>query len=441
MQANVTPMNVSEQFPKLFADGVGKISDIKIKLHIDPSVQPVSQRHRRIPFHVRKDVEAELDRLEKLDITEKVDGPTPWVSPIVVVPKADGGVRSCIDMREPNKAIKREKHIMPTLDDLISDLNGSKVFSKLDLSNAYHQLELDEAGRQVTTFTTHAGIRRYKRLLFGVNAAAEIFQNTISEILSDIAGVRNLSDDIIVLGKTQAEHDSSLQATLKRLEERGAKLNKGKCKFSVHELTFFGHVFSAEGIKADPKKIDTIVNCEAPKNVSEIRSFLGMAQYVARFIPDFASRTEPLRRLTRKDVPWEWTQQEQEAFDNIKEALTSTQVMAYFNPAKQTEVLVDASQVGVGAILAQEGKIIAYASRALTDVEQRYSQTDRDMLAVVFGVEHFHLYLYGSNFTVYTDHKPLLGIYKSQKAATARIERWRLRLTPYDMTRKRSQPR
>ena len=194
-------------------------------------------------------------------------------------------------------------------------------------------------------------------------------------------------------------------------------------------------MFSAEGIKADPKKIDTIANCEAPKNVSEIRSFLGMAQYVARFIPDFASWTEPLSRLTRKDVPWEWTQQEQEAFD-IKEALTTTQVMAYFNPAKQTEVLVDGSPVGVGAILAQEVKIIAYASRALTDVEQRYSQTDREMLAVVFGVEHFHLYLYGTNFTVYTDHKPLLGIYKSQKSATARIERWRLRLTPYDMTLK-----
>ena len=161
-----------------------------------------------------------------------------------------------------------------------------------------------------------------------------------------------------------------------------------------------------------------------------------MAQHVARFIPDFASQTEPLRRLTRKDVPWEWTQQEQEAFDNIKEALTSTQVMAYFNPTKQTEVPVDASPVGVGAILAQEGKIIACASRVLTDIEQRYSQTDREMLAVVFSVKCFHLYLYGSNFTVYTDHKPLLGIYKSQKSATARIERWRLRLTPYDMTLK-----
>ena len=148
------------------------------------------------------------------------------------------------------------------------------------------------------------------------------------KIPSDIPGVRNLSDDIIVFGKTQAEHDSSLQATLKRLQQRGAKMNNGKCIFSVHEL-FFGHVFSAQGIKADPKTIDTI---------------LGMAQYVARFIPDFASRTEPLRRLTRKDVPWKSTQQEQEAFDDIKEALTTTQVMAYFNLAKQT-VLVDASPV------------------------------------------------------------------------------------------------
>ena len=197
-------------FP-VFVDGVGRISDIKIKLRIDPSVQPVSQRHRCIPFHVQKDVEAELDRLEKLDIIEKVDGPTPWVSPIVVVPKADGGVRLCIDMWEPNKAIKREKHIMPTLNDLISDLNGSTVFSKLDLSNAYHQLELDKASCQVMTFTTHGGIRHNKRLLFGVNAAAKIFQNTIAEILSDIPGVRNLSDDIIIFGKTQVEHDISLQ--------------------------------------------------------------------------------------------------------------------------------------------------------------------------------------------------------------------------------------
>lgn len=154
---------------------------------------------------------------------EKVDGPTPWISPVVIVPKKTGGVRVCVDMREANKAIKREKHPMPTLDDLISDLNGSTVFSKLDLTNAYHLLELDKESRYITTFTTHVGLRRYKRLMFGVNAASEIFQNAISELLNDIPGVKNLSDDIIVHGKTQKDHDISLVATLNRLHDHGAK--------------------------------------------------------------------------------------------------------------------------------------------------------------------------------------------------------------------------
>ena len=181
------------------------------------SHRQVKTKHRRIPFHVRKDVERELERLENEDIIEKVEGPTPLVSPTVTVPKKDGGVRLYIDMREANKAIKREKHPMPTLDDVIADLNGSTDFSKLDLSGACHQLELAEDSRYITTFSTHVGLRRYKRLLFGVNAASEIFQNAIAEILQDVPGSRNISDDIIVHWKTQAEHDESLRATLKRL--------------------------------------------------------------------------------------------------------------------------------------------------------------------------------------------------------------------------------
>jgi hypothetical protein len=274
-------------------------------------------------------------------------------------------------MREANKAIKREKHPMPTLDDLISDLNGSTVFSKLDMTNAYHQLELDEQSRYITTFTTHVGLRRYKRLLFGVNAASEIFQNAIAELLSDIPGAKNLSDDIIVHGKTQKEHDISLRATLKKLEENGAKLNKEKCVFSVNELVFFGHVFGAKGVSADPEKIKTITATTPPKNVSEVRSFLGMTQYVSRFIPNYATMTEPLRRLTRSDVAWTWSASEQQMFDKLKQSLTKTPVMAYFNPMLHTTVLVDASPVGLGAILTQNGKVICYASRALTPTEQR----------------------------------------------------------------------
>ena len=423
---------IPDQFPSLFDEGMGKIEGQTVKLHIDTSVHPVSQRHRRIPFHVRKDVETELERLEKLDVIEKVKGPTPWVSPVVIVPKKTKGVRVCIDMREANKAIGREKHPMPTVDDLIADLNSSTVFSKLDLTNAYHQLELEESSRYITTFTTHVGLRRYKRLLFGVNAASEIFQKIISDLLSDIPGARNLSDDIIIHGKNQADHDKSLKKTLQRLQEKGAKLNKEKCIFSVNKLTFFGHVFSDKGVSADPEKVKTIINTEPLKNVGQVRSFLGMTQYVARFIPQYATLTEPLRRLTKQDAVWKWTEVEQQAFDKLKQTLTGANVMAYFDSEKPTEIIVDASPVGLGAIFTQNGKIISYASRALTDVEQRYSQTDREMLAVVYGVEHFHLYLFGSTFTVVTDHKPLLGIWKSQKPATARIERWRLRLMPYE---------
>lgn len=433
------PAKIPDEFPALFDGQLGKIKNVQIKLHVDRDVQPVAQRHRRIPFHVRQDVETELQRLEDLDIIEKVHGPTPWTSPIVVVPKkssSSGSVRVCIDMRAANKAIGREKHPMPTIDDLIADMNGSKYFSKLDMTNAYHQLELEESSRYITTFTTHVGLRRYKRLLFGVNAASEIFQNAISSLLHDIPGVRNLSDDIIIHGKTQAAHDQTLQATLQRLNDNGAKLNKEKCVFSTQELIFFGHVFNAKGVSVDPEKVKAIVDMEAPKNVNEVRSFLGMTQYVSRFIHGYSGLTEPLRKLTKSDVPWQWTKHEQQAFENLKHALTGCRVMAYFDASQHTEVIVDASPIGIGAILTQNGRVICYASRALTGVEQRYSQIDREMLAVVFGVEHFHLYLFGANFTVITDHKPLLGIIKSQKPASTRMERWRLRLMPYEITLK-----
>ena len=189
-----------KNFPDLF-NGIGKIKDKKVKLHIDPEVQPKQQSHRRIPFHIRKDVEKGLQRLEDLDVIERVEGPTPWVSPIFIVPKKTGEVRLCVDMRKANKAVKREKHLMPTLDELITDLNGATVFSTLDLTSGYHQLELDSESRHITTFSTHVGLRRYKRLMFGINATSEIFQNSIAELLTGLPGCKNISDDIIVYGR------------------------------------------------------------------------------------------------------------------------------------------------------------------------------------------------------------------------------------------------
>ena len=211
---------IAQRFPGLFS-GIGKIRNKVIKLHIDETVVPKQQRHRRIPFHVRKDVEVAKAQLEADDIIEKADGPTPWVSPLVVVPKK---FRLCIDMREANKAIQREKHVMPTIDDLIADLNGAQVFSTLDLAQGCQQYELDPNSRYITTFSTNKALYHYKRLMFGLNAASEIFHNAVAEMLCGLEGAKNISDDIIVFGRTQDEHDRNLQATFQRLAQHNARL-------------------------------------------------------------------------------------------------------------------------------------------------------------------------------------------------------------------------
>ncbi|GFR78250.1 transposon Ty3-I Gag-Pol polyprotein [Elysia marginata] len=208
--------------------GFGKIKNIKVKLHIDDKVQPRLQAHRRVPYHVRKDLEKELKHLKEQDIIKDVVGPTPWVSLNVVVPKNTGGVRLCLDIREANKAIKRERHPMPTIEDIINELNGSTVFSRIDLHIAFHQLDLEEESRFITTFSTHVGLKPFKRLMFGVNAAPELFQHALGEILQGIPGVTHYIDDIIIHGADKAAHDTSLSQTLNRLQERGAIHHHGK---------------------------------------------------------------------------------------------------------------------------------------------------------------------------------------------------------------------
>lgn len=424
-----------EKYSSVFT-GLGKMKDMQIDLHVDNNVQPVAQPHRRIPFHVREKVEKELKRLEDLDIIERVEGPTPWVSPIVVAPKPKsktGEIRICVDMRQPNQAIKRTRHIIPTIDDMIVDLNGSKIFSKLDLNQGYHQLELAESSRNITTFTTHVGLRRYKRLNFGVTSAAEIFQNMLRTTLEGIDGARNISDDIIVYGRTQTEHDQHLEAVLRRLHDKGLTLNRNKCEFNKNRLEFFGYIFGQDGLSADPKKCETIKNTQPPTNISEVRSFLAMTNYVSRFIPHYSTITEPLRRLTKKNVQWQWTHDQANAFQTLKDTLSSDTIMTYFNPNKQTEIITDASPVGISAIMLQENRVISYASKALTDVEKRYSQTEKENYAIVWAVEHFHIYLFGHKFTLITDAKALENIYNNPKSKPpARLERWRMRLLAYD---------
>lgn len=435
--------SILDQYPELF-DGVGKLKDFKVKLHIDETVQPIAQTQRRVPFHIRKDVERQIDEDTRLGIVEKTSGPTPWVSPIVCVPKPKTGkIRVCVDMRQANNAIKRERHSMPTIDELVSELSGASVFSKLDLNQGYNQLELDESSRFITTFTTHLGLRRYTRLFFGINSAAEVFQEAIRNVLQGITGAINISDDILIFGKTQSEHDENLHKTLRRLSEKGLTLNRAKCELNVKSVEYFGHVFSSDGVSASKTKVDAIKNMPSPTNVGELRSLLGMMNYCgSRFVPDYAGLTHKLRQLTKKDVDWSWNSDHENTVKMLKDAVAENITLTYFNAKHKTELYCDASPVGLCAILTQinergERNIIQFASRSLSSVESRYSQTEREALSVVFGCEHFHMFLYGSSFMVITDHKPLTYMYgpnASLRKLTPRLERWALRLQPYDIT-------
>ena len=347
----------------------------------------------------------------------------------------------CVDMRQANKAIKCERHVTLTIKEMIGDLNGAKVFTKLDLNRGYSQLELAPESRYITTFGTHMGLMRYKGLNFGISSAAEIFQNVIRETLEGTDGAKNISDDILVFGKSHEEHDQNLRAVFHRLREKGPTLNKSKCEYSKDKLEFFGYVFSKDGIAPDPKEVEEVVNLSTPSTASEVRSLLGMTNYCSRFIPDYATKTEPLHNLTHKDQPWCWTTQHDHAVNQLKEALSSAPVTAYFDPEKETEILVDASPVGLAATLSQvdpqteERHVITYASRSLTATEQRYSQTEREALAVVWACEHLHSYVYRKPITVYMDHKPLVTLYGNPSSKPpARIERWALRLQPYQIT-------
>ncbi|PFX29727.1 Potassium channel subfamily T member 1 [Stylophora pistillata] len=408
------PENLIEEYDDLF-HGLGKLKNYQIKLHIDENVPPVGQPHRRVSFHVGKQLEEQLQHHEELGVIEHIEGPTPWVSPIVVAPKpkSPGKVCVCVDMRQANKVIRREHHVTPTIKEMIGDLNGVKVFTNLDLNQGYNQLELALESRYITTF--------------GIDCA------------------KNISDDILVFGKSHEEHDQNLRAVFQHLREKGLTLNKSKGEYSKDKLEFFGYVFSKDSIASDPKKVEEVVNLSTPSTASEVRSLLGMTNYCSRFIPDYATKTEPLRKLTHKDQPWCWTTEHDWAVNQLREALSSTPVTAYFDPEKETEISLDASPVGLAAILSQvdqkteERHVVTYASRSLTATEQRYSQTEREALAVVWACEDLHLYVYGKPITVYTDHKPLVTIYDNPSSKpSARIERWALRLQPYQITVKYS---
>lgn len=271
--------------------GIGKLKDCQVNLHINTDIRPACQPHRRVPFHIRQKVEDELRKLEADDIIEEVTGPTPWVSPIVAAPKpkAPDEVRVCVDMRQANKAIQRERHITPTMDDVVHELNGATVFSKLDLRTGYHQLELHPDSRYITTFSTHLGLRRYKRLGFGVSSAAEVFQNAICQALHGLCGVKNL---MMTSLSTVAP-----RVNMTRTSERCFRDSKKVVSHSIVRnvsSTKPGPSSSASSSSADPKKAAAVHDAADPQQPTDVKSLLGMTNYCSRFIKDFSGSERTL---------------------------------------------------------------------------------------------------------------------------------------------------
>ena len=404
----------------------------EIDIKIDPTIIPVVHPPRQIPVAIRDQTQAELDRLEKNNIIAKVTEPSSWVNSMVTVRKKNGKVRICIDPSDLNKAIMREHFPMNTIEDIATRLTGAKIFSTLDANSGYFQVKLTDRSSRLTTFNTPFGRYRYLRMPMGAKCSAEIFQREMTKHFSDIDGVEIVVDDILVHGKTQAEHNSRLRQVLQRCREINLKLNKEKSHLHKSEVTYVGHKLTSEGLKPSDERIRSIVNMREPENFQELDTILGMVAYVAKFIPKLSELNSPLREL-RKSKLWNWTETEKNSLKKIKETLTSKPVLKYFDVKKPVLVTVDASMKGLGAAIIQDNAVIAYASRSLTQAEERYAQIEKEALAVVFGCTKFHKLIYGMpDLTIESDHKPLETIMKKPiHRAPLRIQRMLLKLQPY----------
>ncbi|XP_014680814.1 PREDICTED: uncharacterized protein K02A2.6-like [Priapulus caudatus] len=231
----LTLEDIKQRYPTV-CDGIGKLKGYQAKIHIDPNVKPVAQSQCRIPFAMREKLEAKIQELLKDGIIEQVERPTPWISPLVIIPKPSGNIRVCVDMRQANTAVIRERPPIPTVDEVLHRMNGSTVFSKIDLRAGFHQIELEEQSRVITTFACHLGIFRYRRLMFGISSAPELFQHIVHQVLADCEGVENISDDLIVHGDGDAEHDARLIRVIETLVKNGLTVHMEKCIIRLHEL-------------------------------------------------------------------------------------------------------------------------------------------------------------------------------------------------------------
>ena len=398
---------------------------------------PIKQAPRRVPIHRQPIVQEELDGMLERGVIEPCE--SPWASPIVLAAKKDGTTRFCVDYRRLNEVTRKDAYPLPRIEDNLDALQGAEYYSTLDMLSGFWQVEMAPEDRDKTAFCPGGGgLYRFLAMPFGLCNAPATFQRLMERVLSGLQWEIAVLyiDDIIVYGNGIKDHLRRLARVLDRLRQTGLKLKPAKCDLLKRKVPFLGHIVSAEGVAVDGSKIDKVKEWPTPRNLTEVRSFVGLCAYYRRFVPDFSTITKPLFDLTKKDQEFVWGEDQQKAMETMKKLLTSAPILGYPRPDAPFVLDCDASNVGIGAVLSQvqdgEERVIAYASKTLSKAERNYCVTRRELLAIVTFVKQYHHYLYGGRFLVRTDHAALYWLLR-KKDPEGQMARWIATLQGYNM--------
>ncbi|KAD3336884.1 hypothetical protein E3N88_32403 [Mikania micrantha] len=425
---------VIRDFPEVFPDDLpGLPSECQVEFRFDlvPGANPVAKAPYRLAPSELQELASQLQELTDKGFIRPSH--SPWGAPVLFVKKKDGSFRMCIDYRELNKLTIKNRYPLPRIDDLFDQLQGLAMFSKIDLRSGYHQLRVHDDVIPKTTFRTRYGHYEFLVMPFGLTNAPAVFMDLMNRVCRPYLDkfVIVFIDDILIYSKTKEEHEKHLKLVLEILREERMYAKFSKCEFWLKEVQFLGHIVNENGVHVDPAKIDAVKNWSTPKTPTEIRSFLGLAGYYRRFISNFSRIDVPLSSLTQKNKPYEWGPKQEEAFQTLKQKLCDAPVLTLPDGNEDFVVYCDASNLGLGCVLMQRGKVVAYASRQLKIHEKNYTTHDLELGAVVFALKIWRHYLYGTKCVVFTDHKSLQHIL-NHKELNMRQRRWVELLNDYD---------
>lgn len=433
--------------------GIGKLNykyDFKLKPGYVGKIEPC----KNVPFKLMDTYKQELDSLVNKEILAVEKDPTEFVNSVVLLRKPNKKLTICLDPLILNENLLREHFKLPTFEELASKIGEAKIFAKLDALKAFWQVELTERSSKLTTFQTPFSIfisnifiishllspssfqtrknYRFLRLPYGVKTAPEIFHRLYTEIFDGIKNAAVYIDDILIWAKNEKELYKIINEIFKKAREAGVKFNIEKCSFGVTNVKFLGYVFTPSGIKMDDSRVEAIKNMKITKNKNEVESLLGVFTYIAKFIPNMSDVTVPLRELIKKGTEFKWLEHHQHALEKFKDLVSQNPVLQYYNSELDCVLSVDASSTGISAVLLQNNLPVAHASKALTKSQKAWAQIEKEMYAIVVGVERFHQYILGKPTLVESDHKPLIPILKKPiTEIPMRLQKMRLRLQPY----------